>query len=158
MDSELISADVGVSGRSVSSVECHEGRPTACSRFYRSNYRNALFDAFETFQDKIEDRNIFGMNQERDIDTDETFASARSQIVVFRGSCKSTNHSIFENESNLKNDLLCCNRLSQDDCLNSASHPKLFCSQHQQPWSVRIYKFQVGILNTCEFSVPHSRP
>ncbi len=155
MDSELISADVGVSEHSVSSVECHEGQPTACSRVYRSNYCNA---SFETFQDKVEGRNIFGMNHERDIDTDETFASARSQIVVFPGSCKSTNHSISENESNLKNDLLRRNRLSQDDCLNSASHPKLFCSQHQQPWSVRIYKFQLGLLNTCEFSVLHSRP
>ena len=43
---------------------------------------------------------------------------------------------------------------SQDDCLNSASHPKLFTSQYQQQWSVRAYKFQLGLINTREVSGP----
>jgi hypothetical protein len=44
--------------------------------------------------------------------------------------------------------------LSQDDCLNSESHPKLFCSLHPQGWSVWSYKFHVGLINTREASYP----
>ncbi len=44
------------------------------------------------------------------------------------------------------------NKLSQDDCLNSANRPKLFSSRYQQPWSVRSYKFQLGLISTREAS------
>ncbi len=41
--------------------------------------------------------------------------------------------------------------LSQDDCLNSASHPKLFTSRFlQQSWCIRSYKFQLGLINSLE--------
>ena len=42
--------------------------------------------------------------------------------------------------------------LSQDDCLNSASYPNLFTSCYQQPWSIRYYKFQLGLTNTREIA------
>ena len=46
--------------------------------------------------------------------------------------------------------LLPRSRLSEDDCINSSSHPQLFTSRYQQPWSIRFYKFQLGLINTRE--------
>jgi hypothetical protein len=42
------------------------------------------------------------------------------------------------------------NSLSQDDCLNSARYPNLFTSCYQQPWSIRYYKFQLGLTEIAQ--------
>jgi hypothetical protein len=44
--------------------------------------------------------------------------------------------------------------LSQDDCINSASHPKLFTSRYRQSFCVRYYKFQLGLMANLEVAGP----
>jgi hypothetical protein len=111
---------------------------SAISPFYPpKDYKTSL----TVFLKRMEEKQVFGLNKKEDIESDKSTAHGYFQHVDFLSSFGLN----FENRTDIHN-----SRQSQDDSLNSANHPKLFNSRFQQPWSVRFYKFQLGLINTRE--------
>ncbi len=128
--------------------------PSESSQYHHFSSDDALFT---TFTDDIEDIDLIQLNKDHE---NISTASAQCQDVEFSDSPKSTHRWHLEDLEDFHNDrvyagcmhLLPRRSLSQDDCMNSASHPKLFKSGTQQAWSIRSYKFQLGLINTREVS------
>ena len=120
--------------------------------------------SFVKYLDKNENIDYLHANQSLDSDASKPTAFEQSYKMDSSVSSMSLYHLYFDNETDFEDaevDAVCLYSIprnrSQDDCLNSASHPKLFTSQYQQQWSVRAHKFQLGLIITREVSGPTYR-
>jgi hypothetical protein len=120
-----------------------------------SEIRN--FNTFVTLGCENKDIDVFEVCDGRDIDVHQSCPFVQSRIAISLGPARATYHWSVENKTIVHDEVFCAystpqNILSQDDCLNSSSHPKLFNSRYKHTWSVRCYKFQLGLINTREVS------
>jgi hypothetical protein len=159
-DAEHISADEDFfqSGHVLNFVSLEDEGPclpSRSSRVYRaSNHSSSVV----TFQDKIRSIHFSDMIHKSNFDEYDSFLYAQPKIVDFSVLSRPMYDRYFDDGPNIQDEVLhpdCINmlprsRLSEDDCLNSSSHPQLFTSRYQQPWSIRFYKFQLGLINTRE--------
>ena len=114
-------------------------QPSQIRQYHRASDCIAPFVTFENKERQKIDPKFYAFARGR-----TSHSSLSEKTLYFK-------ESDLENEDVSKHsNLLPHNSLSQDDCLNSTSHPKLFASQYQQAWSVSCYKFQLGLINTRE--------
>jgi hypothetical protein len=146
--------------RGFSSSGCNIDRN--CLPSETSQYHHVSNDeAFNiTFIDDNDGIDFFHLNEKHDINAQISTASAQHQDEYFSSSSKSTPRLHIDNLEDIHNNrvhtgcmyLLHHKVSSQDDCVNSVSHPKLFKSRYQQAWNFRSHKFQLGLINTREQS------
>jgi hypothetical protein len=145
--------DLVLGGHDSNSVSCYNDRYFPSSTTSKIHpLATAHDDSFFTFLDKIEDIDFLDMFERRNTDADESTNFLQSLNTDHLSvSSFSRHHKFFSQEVNAD-----CRFLpprssqSQDDCLNSKIHPELFNLYYQQPWCIRYYKFQLGLINTRE--------
>ena len=156
-DAEHISADEDFfqSVNVLNFVSMKDGGPCLPSRFSRVYCASNHSSSVVTFQDKIRSIDFSDMIHKSNFNVYDSFLYAQPEIVVFSVLSLpmydryNPNVQVEEVHPDCIY-LLPRSRLSEDDCINSSSHPQLFTSRYQQPWSIRFYKFQLGLINTRE--------
>jgi hypothetical protein len=132
-------------------------------QFYQARYCTTPITSPLTILYESEDVHSLDSREMQNIDSDQSPAFFQIQREYFSCSSKYMYQAYLDDDTDIQETkvhsvcifFLPFSSLSQDDCLNSARHPKLFSLLHpKQAWSVRYYKFQLGLLNTRELLGP----
>ena len=159
-DTEITLADAGLllSGHDLSCVKSEPDKPCLSSESSHSigDHNSSFIRCFDKVMDidYLDINEYLNTNERWNIEADRSsrFDHVLSLSMVHWNSDKNQTNILDDDEHEACIYSMPCNVLSQDDCVNSKSHPRLFASRYPQSWCVRCYKFQVGLINAREAS------
>jgi hypothetical protein len=153
-------------GHKMSTISCNDDShclPSTSSRLYRARGNKSYLTSLDDIEDSTSAD--FDQNEKRDIEAHISSSRFQSRMEEVSSLSAFTYRPGLDNLNDLEDIKvdtvfmysLPRHSLSQDDCLNSASHPMLFTSRFlQQAWYIRAYKFQLGLINSREVMEPIS--